>query len=176
MVLYKNSKTKFNLELLDYLDIIMRNEIEDLFHILPNDFKQLYFEYNYLLEEELNSIELYEETIEVLESLKENYQLYLISNLASPYKKAVQKLNLAVYFDGIVFSCEEGKLKPEKNIFEIVEFKSEKKENEILMVGDSFKSDIQGAKNMNWNYLKINRKGKIKETFEIINLREIIKN
>ncbi len=44
------------------------------------------------------------------------------------------------------------------------------------MVGDSFKSDIIGAKNMKWNYLKIKRYTPISREYEIKNLNEIKKH
>lgn len=44
------------------------------------------------------------------------------------------------------------------------------------MVGDSFKSDIVGAKNMKWNYLKINRYTSISNKYEIKDLNGIRKH
>jgi len=44
------------------------------------------------------------------------------------------------------------------------------------MIGDPEKSDIQGAKNMNWNYLKINRRSNNLKEYEIRDLREIKKS
>lgn len=67
-------------------------------------------------------------------------------------------------------------LKPDKEIFNEIEKFTENKPNEILMVGDSFKSDIVGAKNMKWNYLKINRYTSISNKYEIKDLNGIRKH
>ena len=74
----------------------------------------------------------------------------------------------------MIFSCDYGCLKPEQKIFKEVEKLTGNAPEEILMVGDSYKSDIVGAKQMVWNYLKVNRKSEVKEVFEISNLEEII--
>ncbi|GAA0719938.1 hypothetical protein GCM10009430_19570 [Aquimarina litoralis] len=154
----------------------MKNDIGNLKNMLPEDFSFLYSQNFSILEQELNSIHVYKETFGVLEDLKNDYRLFLISNLASPYKEPFFTNNLNQYFEKVIFSCDYGILKPNKEIFQEVEKITKNKASEILMIGDSLKSDIIGAKNMKWNYLKINRNTEISNKYEIKNLNEIRKH
>lgn len=171
--IYRDSKDGFGLSLTDFTSLLMENEVEDVFHQLSPDFKNHYDQNIQILEDELPSIEVFEETIEVLEELKKDHQLYLISNLASPYKGAVTQLKLDRYFSQLIYSCDVGFQKPNPAIFKLVEKHSGFSKNEILMVGDSFKSDVQGAQQMGWKYLRINRKSDNTREKEIKSLREI---
>ncbi|MBT29586.1 MAG: hypothetical protein CMO01_07975 [Thalassobius sp.] len=172
--LYRSSSNGFSLDISTYTYLVMTKELDKLFELLPSEFKELYIERKEDLEREINSVEVYQEVYNVLEELSKNYRLFLISNLATPYKKPVFDKHLNSYFDEMIFSCDYGCLKPEQKIFKEVEKLTGNAPEEILMVGDSYKSDIVGAKQMVWNYLKVNRKSEVKEVFEISNLEEII--
>ncbi|UZR97744.1 HAD family hydrolase [Chondrinema litorale] len=171
--LYRSSHNGFGLDISAYTYLLMTKELDNLFELLPSEFKELYTERKEELEKELNSVVIYKEVYNVLEELSKNYRLFLISNLASPYKKPIFDNNLNKYFDDMIFSCDYGCLKPEQKIFKEVETLTANTPDEILMVGDSYKSDIVGAKQMAWNYLKVNRKSEVKEVFEISDLGEI---
>ncbi|MFT5617639.1 MAG: HAD superfamily hydrolase (TIGR01549 family) [Arenicella sp.] len=171
--LFKLSARSFDIELPSYLKLVMTKNIEELITILPVEFEGLFSKNHTILEQELDSIIVYKEVYEVLESLKQEFRVFLISNLASPYKQPVFEKNLAEYFEEMIFSCDYGILKPNQEIFREVERLTKNKGDEILMIGDSFKSDIVGAKNMNWNYLQINRQKHSGKEYEIRNLNEI---
>lgn len=171
--LYKMSDNGFGLNLLDYTHLVMKNDIQKLLTILPNDFKLLYDANKHNLEKEIASVQLFEETLPVLKELKKRYPIYLISNLASPYKKPLYNLEIDSYFTKTIFSSDCGLLKPEKEIFRIVEAETGCSKTEIVMIGDSQKSDIVGAKALGWNYLKVNRKRKELKEYEIASLLEI---
>jgi FMN phosphatase YigB (HAD superfamily) len=171
--LYKMSYNGFNLKILDYITLIMTNNLNDLFSLLPIEFKILYHENISILNEELNSIVIFDDVLNILGELQKEARLYIISNLATPYKIPIYNLKLVHYFENIIFSCDYGYIKPSKKIFQLVENNTKCKKQEILMIGDSEKSDIQGARNMEWNYLKINRKGKNLKEYEIKHLSEI---
>ncbi|CAL2083228.1 conserved protein of unknown function [Tenacibaculum sp. 190524A02b] len=173
--LFKTSQDGFGMNLSSYLQLIMKKDIEQLKNILPNEFSRLYDERLNDLMEELDSIVVYTEVIDVLQSLKDDFRIFMISNLASPYRKPVFSNNLDQYFEEMIFSCDVGFLKPNKEIFKEIEKITGNKPNEILMIGDSFKSDIIGAKNMGWNYLKINRNNIVLKDYEIKSLTEIRK-
>ncbi|AFM03354.1 haloacid dehalogenase superfamily enzyme, subfamily IA [Bernardetia litoralis DSM 6794] len=173
--LFRSSKNGFDLEISAYLRLVMTVNIDELLDILPQEFATLYKKNINELEKELDSIFIYDEIFDVLEDLKKDFRLFLISNLASPYKKPVFKLGLDNYFEEMIFSCDYGYLKPNDEIFEEIEKITTKKSNEILMVGDSLKSDIVGARNMKWNYLRIKRSGNILENYEIKSLKEMRK-
>ncbi len=171
--LFKTSQDGFGMDASSYLQLVMKNDVEELRSILPTEFSSLYDERFTDLTEELDSIVMYTEVIDVLQDLKQDFRIFMISNLASPYKKPVFSNNLDQYFEKMIFSCDYGFVKPDKEIFKEIEKITEDKPNEILMIGDSFKSDIIGAKNMKWNYLKINRNTPISKDYEIKDLSEI---
>ncbi|WP_175578762.1 HAD family hydrolase [Tenacibaculum aiptasiae] len=171
--LFKISKNGFDIDFSSYLKLVMTKDINQLKSVLPIEFNQLYNKNIASLEEELNSVIVYEEVFDVLESLKQNFRIFLISNLASPYKHPFYEYNLDSYFEEMLFSCDIGYLKPDRFIFNEIEKLTNNTPNEILMIGDSFKSDILGAKKMNWNYLKVNRHSSSLKDYEITNLKEI---
>ncbi len=170
---FKASQNGFGMQTFEYIQLVMKNNIENLKSILPSEFSTLYHEKQKCLALELNSIIVYDEVVKTLEALKKEYKLFLISNLASPYKEPIFSNGLDQYFEEMIFSCDCGFLKPEIDIFKKVENITQCKANEILMVGDSFKSDVMGAKSVGWNYLKINRHISISEKYEIKSLEEI---
>ncbi|MEM6299581.1 MAG: HAD family hydrolase [Bacteroidota bacterium] len=174
--LYKKSKDGFGLPVSSYLRLVMTSEVEKLSGTLPSDFFDLYDEHLDDLTSELNSVVVYTEVVDVLEDLKSDFRIFLISNLASPYKQPVYAYNLDKYFERMIFSCDYGFMKPDEKLFSEVEQVIHHAPNKILMVGDSFKSDIIGARNMQWNYLMINRKLPISRDYEIGSLDEIRKH
>lgn len=119
-----------------------------------------------LLKQEIDSVQLFEETKDVLSQLQKDYCLVLISNLSSPYKQAVFNHQLDQYFDQLVFSCDIGFQKPQKEIFELAISKYSYSKNEILMIGDSLTDDKQGALNSGIDYQLIDRKHRIEDSID----------
>ncbi len=177
--LFKSSQDGFGMNVSSYLQLVMKNNVEELRSLLPTEFSCLYDENLGDLKNELESIIIiiiiiiYKWVTDVLQDLKQDFRIFLISNLASPYKKPVFSYNLDQYFEKMIFSCDYGFLKPENKIFKEIEKITDDKPNEILMIGDSFKSDIIGARNMKWNYLKINHNIPVFKNYEIKDLNEI---
>ncbi|WP_077357382.1 HAD family hydrolase [Virgibacillus halodenitrificans] len=125
---------------------------------------------------------VYEETFEVLDELKNNYPLVLLTN-GSPelqYTKLDITPELQPYFEHIVISGAFGRGKPDVSIFmHLLELLSLKKE-QVLMVGDNLHTDILGASKAGIDSVWVNRNGKEKNneivpTYEISSLREIHK-
>lgn len=92
--------------------------------------------------------------------------------------KRIRKSNISKYLDDIIISEEVKVAKPDAKIFELalnnVDYTNK---SNLLMVGDSLTSDIQGGINFGidtcwFNPNKIN-KTKIKPTYEISNLVEL---
>lgn len=173
MKLFKSSKDNFGVTISEYLQIVMKNDLENVTRLLTIEFEELYNKNSAELTQELKSVEVYNEVFKVLEELKKSYQIYLISNLAAPYKKPVYEIGLDKYFEKMIFSCEYGFIKPEKEIFKLVEEFSGSAPNEILMIGDSFQSDVTGAKNMNWKFLHLVRQSDVNNNYEIKGLNEL---
>ncbi|TCI85829.1 HAD family hydrolase [Tenacibaculum sp. M341] len=170
--LFKESRNGFNMDISSYLNLVMTKSVKELIRILPLEFEELYVENFSALTTEIASVEVYKEVLEVLSILSKDFELYLLSNLAEPYKKPVLATDLHLFFDHMIFSCDFGALKPSRTIFKEVEKISGKHSKEILMIGDSYKADIIGAQSMGWNTLMINRK-KSNEDFDIQNLHEL---
>ncbi|EAY25436.1 HAD family hydrolase [Microscilla marina] len=107
------------------------------------------------LQQEIASVQVFPETIPVLNELSQYYTLYLISNLATPYIQPYRELNLDRFFERAIFSCEVGSVKPEQAIFDLVPWQPGDK---VTMIGDSGRADIQGAQAMGWQYWWVQRK------------------
>jgi len=98
---------------------------------------------------DIDSATLFNDSQPMLIKLKEKgIKIGLISNLASPYKRPVKELGLEEYFDVIVFSCDVGVAKPDPSIYKFALEQLDSSAAETLMVGDSYKSDIEGAENV----------------------------
>ncbi len=93
--------------------------------------------------------DLFPGTVELLEKLYEKYTLVLATNgITSVQRGRIKSTDTAKYFKAIIISEEVGVAKPDPAFFQIASEKSGNppKEN-ILMIGDSMTSDMQGAKN-----------------------------
>jgi putative hydrolase of the HAD superfamily len=123
---------------------------------------------------------VYEETFEVLDSLKGKYKLLLLTNGAPDLQK--EKIagfpELASYFDHIVISGEFGEGKPANSIFRHAAGFLEIEPSEGLMVGDKLTTDILGSNRIGMRNVWINRHGytrtsEIMPTYEIKSLTEL---
>ncbi len=95
------------------------------------------------LELELSTIELYEDTVPTLQILKESsFKIALCSNLAMPYGEQLRKL-LPDFFDAVVFSYEVGAIKPEQQIYEVIQAYFDCEFSEILFIGDHPILDVE---------------------------------
>ena len=86
---------------------------------------------------------------EVLRDLSSRLALGLISNTGrtpgSALRTILERLNVADYFDTMVFSNEHGECKPQISIFEAVRAALGLEFKEMLFVGDNLYADIYGA-------------------------------
>jgi 2-haloacid dehalogenase len=127
-----------------------------------------------------NASFLYDDSIELVESLHKDYKLTIVTNgLKDVQDKRIRKSVIAKYFEDIVVSEEVQVSKPDPKIFEhtLGNIKHTDK-SKVLIVGDSLTSDIQGGINSGidtcwFNSNKIVNKTKIKPTYEIHNLMEL---
>jgi len=172
-LLYKKSDNGFGIDKKEYRELVMKSPIENIFNSVSNDFKDSFIEHEDILRTEIDSIIIYPDTIPALTELQKKYDLYLISNLASPYVDPFIQLGLKKFFKKSIFSCEVGFTKPSKEIFKIIEEVTNKCGEQIMMIGDSLQSDIGGAKNMGWRYAHINRKSELTNNLQIGSLTEL---
>ncbi len=86
-------------------------------------------------------------------------KLGLISNLAAPYKEPFYRHNLAAYFDATLFSCDVGVRKPEPEIYLRMAKALSISPASAVMVGDSRRSDYEGAKAVGMEAVLLRRIG-----------------
>ena len=120
---------------------------------------------------------LIEGTIELLENLREDYQLHLITNgfIDATHTK-ITNSGLAPYFRLVMSSEELGVNKPDAAIFIESLKRTGAQRNNSLMIGDSLHSDILGARNCGIDQIYFNpevEKHDYKVTCEVNHLAEI---
>lgn len=133
------------------------------------------------IEERKKSPFIYEETFSVLDQLKGNYQLVLITNGSPSLQQTKLEITpeIAPYFDHIIISGGFGVGKPDRRIFDHVLRLTDLQPNEALMVGDNLMTDILGASYVGIPSVWINRENAklhedaVKPTYEIENLEEL---
>lgn len=98
------------------------------------------------MELELASIEAFPEAKAFLQKLDERGIAWrIVSNLATPYCEPLLKA-LAIPNDKCFFSCEHGFIKPQHHAFNLAANSMKLAAQEIMVVGDSRRADIEGAK------------------------------
>lgn len=124
---------------------------------------------------------LYDETMRVLEGLKDRYDLLLLTNGSPGLQNIKLEITpeIAPYFAHIVISGAFGKGKPDPGIFEYALAKFGCAKEDVLMVGDNLMTDIIGAEQAGIRSVWVNREGKaphdtIKPTYEIAHLEELL--
>lgn len=85
---------------------------------------------------------------ELLDSLSKNYRMSIVTNgLQEVQRPRIKKTGIGHYFESIIVSDEIGVSKPDhaffQNVYESVNHPPEL--SEIMIVGDSLKSDIKGG-------------------------------
>ena len=95
--------------------------------------------------------DLLEHAREVCETLSKTHRLYILTNGGTyTQTRRIQDCGLLPYLDGVFISGEMGVTKPSKEFFDIVFERIGVAANEkesVLMIGDSYSSDILGAMN-----------------------------
>ncbi|MCJ7841987.1 HAD family hydrolase [Lederbergia sp. NSJ-179] len=105
---------------------------------------------------------VYEDTFDVLDSLKKDYRLLLLTN-GSPdlqHTKLTITPELKPYFEQIVISGDFGKGKPDPAIFEYALSLMSLEKEEAIMVGDNLMTDILGANRIGMKSVWIHREQK----------------
>ncbi|MGL5317568.1 MAG: YjjG family noncanonical pyrimidine nucleotidase [Bacteroidales bacterium] len=116
--------------------------------------------------------------IELLEHLKPNYKMYILSNgfQEVQYKK-IANSGLASYFEKVLLSDDIGYNKPHQKIYEYALKSTNSRKESSLMIGDNFDTDITGARNFKMDQIYFRNGGEYPITFEptytVDNLLEI---
>ena len=123
---------------------------------------------------------LYDETFEVLDRLKGNYQMLLLTNGSPELQNTKLEITpeIAPYFDEIVISGAFGKGKPDVSIFRHALEKLKVSPDEALMIGDNLMTDILGSNRAGIRNVWVNRHNKprqeVEPTYEINGLKELL--
>ena len=119
--------------------------------------EQLLQELAHDLDEEIQSIILYEDTLSTLEELKKlGFRLALCSNLAMPYGKVVSSFLPSL--DAYAWSYEVGAIKPESQIYQYLIDKLQCHAKDILFIGDTLLADYSGPTEFGMSARLIDRK------------------
>lgn len=122
----------------------------------------------------------YEETFDVLDQLKDDYQLLLLTNGAPSLQNTKLKITpeIAEYFKHIVISGDFGRGKPDPKIFEFALEKAITTPDNVVMIGDNLMTDILGANRTGIKNIWINHHQQtaeqVKPTYEVKRLKEIL--
>ena len=143
---------------------------DDLINQLAIDYIEHLSDFNHLIPD----------TLIVLNSLKPNYRMHIITNgFKEVQKRKLQKSKLIKYFDSVTISEDVGVKKPHKLIFDHALTAANANVENSVMIGDNFNADILGAlgvgmKAIYYDFHKTNEQER--ENLIIIkNLKELIK-
>jgi putative hydrolase of the HAD superfamily len=99
--------------------------------------------------------------LETLRTLSRDFRLGLITNGAPDLQnQKIRGAGIEHFFDHIIISGEVGVGKPDKKIFDTAFLKFNSNQEKFIMVGDSIRSDISGAKNAGIKSIWLNKKSK----------------
>lgn len=100
---------------------------------------------------------LFPNTLVVLDYLKPNYKLHIITNgFQEIQDKKLHNSKIHNYFEHIINSEMAGVKKPNPKIFELALYKANVLPHKSLMIGDSLEADIMGARAAGFHTLHFN--------------------
>jgi 2-haloalkanoic acid dehalogenase type II len=112
------------------------------------------------LRPEIESWKLYPDTIMLLSTLKDmNLKVGLVSNASdhTVINVIIDRLNIARFFDAVVTSAQLKLRKPKPEIFKKALESLRVNPSEVVMVGDTVKGDVGGAKNLGMKAILVRR-------------------
>ncbi len=105
---------------------------------------------DFLADEYINQLpnfnHLFEGTFEILNYLKEKYQLHIITNGFEEIQSLkIENSGIADFFNQVITSESVGVKKPNPRVFQYALEKANAKPELSVMIGDNLEADIQGA-------------------------------
>lgn len=129
------------------------------------------------LEQSVLKTNLFPHTIEILDYLKPNYNLYILTNgFRETQFRKLDNCGLSNYFDEVFTSETIGYNKPHQKIFEWAITAVNAKKSDCIMIGDDQKVDIEGAARFGMDTIFFNplkERPIAKASYTIENLLEI---
>lgn len=127
-----------------------------------------------------DEIEMVDGIEDLLLYLSDKYKIFTASNgIFKMQENRLKKSNLDKYFDKIFVPDKIGFEKPDKKFFQKIMDLTKFSNDDLIMIGDSIKSDIIGAKNSKIKSIYFNKEDKkISDknfTYQVKNLSEIKK-
>jgi putative hydrolase of the HAD superfamily len=121
---------------------------------------------------------LFEGTFEILDYLKDKYELHIITNgFEEAQERKMVHSNIRDYFKTITNSEMVGVKKPNPKIFNFALNLANAKVEESIMIGDSLEADIEGADNIGMDTIYFDCRGlNNTDTFKRITKLDAIKN
>lgn len=139
------------------------------------DIKWLKNEFNSYVDNLFSTPPAYKDALNTLTSLKKRYKIALITNADNDllYKSVGSQ---GFEFDYILTSEDAKCNKPDKRIFEKVLIDNEITNEQVIMIGDSIREDINGAKVLGINTIWVNRDrgNNYKDIETVYSLHEIL--
>ncbi len=123
---------------------------------------------------------LFEDVLPVIKELKKTgYILGIITNADQSVIKLIDSLGLSEYLDAVITSEEARAEKPDPAIFKAAYVKANLKPDEMIYVGDQFKSDVLGANKAGSRGILLDRYDflpEIKDCQRITGLNQLLDN
>ena len=164
--LYREEKiSKENLRyqrLKEAFDVVSYDASDDLINVLAIKYIEIMPNFNHL----------FVGTFDILDYLKEKYQLHIITNgFEEVQSRKMKSSNIDHYFNQVITSESVGVKKPNPRVFEYaLNIANASKENSI-MIGDSIEADIEGALNFGLKaiHCDFENTGDINTLFDTVN-------
>ena len=100
---------------------------------------------------------LFEGTFELLDYLKDKYELHIITNgFEEVQTLKMSKSGILDYFNHVITSESVGVKKPNPKVFEFAMQEAKTQPGASLMIGDNLEADIQGALNVGMQVIHFN--------------------
>ena len=106
-----------------------------------------------------DQLQLFPDTIQVLSRLAESYRLVAVSNWYWSLNNYLDNHGIGAYFEAVITSAQIGYRKPHPKIFEHALALANVKPEEVVMVGDSYESDVLGAQGVGIRAVLLDRWG-----------------
>ena len=122
-------------------------------------------------------VRIFEDVNDVLNELKKDKKLALLSNSTSNTLNILKEKNLFNFFDKIYLSCDYGITKPDIGFFKIITKDFNLNPKECIMVGDKVKEDLVPAKKLGIITVLVDRKNDKERgisDFKVNDLRQIL--
>lgn len=167
--LYREEKvTKERLRyrrLKDVFDALEYSISDDLIHLIAIKYIDFLPEFNYL----------FDGTFELLDYLKEKYQLHIITNgFEEIQQKKMRSANILHYFKEVITSESVGVKKPNPKVFLHALEVAEANKEEAMMIGDNLEADIQGALDVGLQAIHCNFDGQTLKDRKIVSVTSLL--